>query len=96
MVINGHKMAINCRGGSRYVEGYLGLFSKSQPCRVSGGSRVQWSNNLGHIGALQGKQKLGDFLFFSEYVIVFFGFFGVYIFPKWLIKVPGHFGIFFR
>ena len=28
--------------------------------------------------------------------MVFFGVFGVYIIPNWLIKVPGHFGILFR
>ena len=41
-------------------------------------------------------QKLGDFFVFSCFFIVFFGVFGVYIFPKWLKKVPGHFGILFR
>ena len=32
---------------------------------------------------------------FSYIFNVFYGIFGVYIFPKWLKKVPGHFGILF-
>ena len=39
------------------------------------------------------KNNLGDLEFFSYCVIVFVGFFGAYIIPKWLIKVPGHIAI---
>ena len=42
-----------------------------------------------------GQNNLGDFLVCSYIVKVFYGIFGVYIFPKWLKKVPGHFGILF-
>ena len=40
-------------------------------------------------------QKLRDFLVFSCFFNVFYGIFGVYIFPKWLKKVPGHIPILF-
>ena len=48
--------------------------------------------NRGSIG----ENKLGDVRVFSRCVIVFSGVFGVYIIPKWLIKVPGPFAILFR
>ena len=37
-----------------------------------------------------GENNLGDFCFFSLFVLVFSGVWGVYIIPKWLIKVPSH------
>ena len=47
------------------------------------------------MGPYRGK-KLGDLLVFSYIFNVFYGISGVYIFPKWLIKVPGHIPILFR
>ena len=49
---------------------------------------LQWGEMGGH--------NLGEFLFFSYFRIVFLVFFGDYIIPKWLIKVPGPFQILFR
>ena len=53
------------------------------------------------IGALKGlyrgsigENNLGDFCFFLIFPC-FFGGLGVYIIPKWLIKVPGHIPILF-
>ena len=43
-----------------------------------------------------GQNKLGDVLVFSYIFKVSYGIFGFHIFPKWLIKVLGHFGILFR
>ena len=43
-----------------------------------------------------GQKKIGDCLFFSYMFDVFYGILGVYIFPKWLKKVPGHIPILFR
>ena len=42
-----------------------------------------------------GKHNLGDFWFFNLFFNVCYCICGVYIIPKWLIKVPGHFGILF-
>ena len=55
-----------------------------------------WCSKNGAYRGPIGQKNLGDFRFFSWYFIVLLGFFGVYIFPKWLKKVPGHFGILFR
>ena len=43
-----------------------------------------------------GQKQLGDFWVFSYIFNVFYGICGVYLFPKLLKKVPGHFGILFR
>ena len=42
-----------------------------------------------------GENNLGDFLFFPNLLLYFWGVLGVYIIPKWLIKVPGHIAILF-
>ena len=39
--------------------------------------------------------EINRFFDFSWFFVVFFGVFGVYIIPNWLIKVPGHFPILF-
>ena len=53
---------------------------------------------FGLIEAYRGYRatKLRDLLVASCIFRVFYSIFGVYIFPKWLKKVPGHFGILFR
>ena len=43
-----------------------------------------------------GENNLGDVRSFSLYFMVFSRVFGVYIIPKWLIKVPGPFPILFK
>ena len=42
-----------------------------------------------------GENNLGDFRFFLIFYSIF-GFFGVYIIPNWLIKVPGYIPMLFR
>ena len=42
-----------------------------------------------------GGNNFGEFLFFLNCSLYFFGFYGVLIIPKWLIKVPGHIAIFY-
>ena len=49
----------------------------------------------GPIGGPIGQKNLGEFFVFSYIFKVFYGIFGVYIFPKWLKKVPGHIPILF-
>ena len=58
------------------------------------GCRPCASKNGAYRGPI-GQKKLGDFLVFSYIFVVFYGIFGVYIFPKWLKKVPGHIPILF-
>ena len=43
-----------------------------------------------------GQKKLGDVLDFAYIFKIRYGIFGVYIFPKWLKKVPGHIPILFK
>ena len=42
-----------------------------------------------------GGNRLGEFRFFPNILWYFWVFLGFIFFPKWLIKVPGHFGILF-
>ena len=52
--------------------------------------------DLGTRQMLKGDSEFRRCLVFSLFFNVFYGIFGVYIIPKWLIKVPGHVGILFR
>ena len=50
-----------------------------------------WGLYMGFIG----ENNLGDFQFFPNCLLYFWGVLGVYIIPKWLSKVPGHIPILF-
>ena len=43
-----------------------------------------------------GGNDLGDGFAFFFFSYCIFGFYGVYIIPKWLVEVPGHIPILFK
>ena len=55
-----------------------------------------WEPQNGVYRCPIGQNTLGDLLVVSYMFKVCYGIFGVYIFPKWLIKVPSHIPILFR
>ena len=77
----------------------LPAFRKGFPCtQLFRHSREgSWKGSLDKAPnrAPIGQTNLGDVWFFSLFFKVFYGIFGVYIIPKWLIKVPGHIPILF-
>ena len=56
-------------------------------------SRLRTESHKTHQWGEIGKNNLSDFSYIN---IVFVGFYGVLIIPKWLIKVPGHLSILFK
>ena len=68
--------------------GQKGGFCKSE-------MRVKRFGLSGNPAGEMGRNNLGVCLFPLLFFIVFFAFYGVYIIPKWLIKVPRHIPILF-
>ena len=55
---------------------------------------LQWGSNGDQWGEM-GEHNLGDVWAFSYIFNNILGFYGVYIVPKWLIKVPGPIAVLF-